>query len=284
MMKKVIAVAVVLGLAAVAAVAVVGGTALVFAGGRQYDYQANDVLGAPAFDQTADAFLPATAAGASLPGKGGPQKGGPQLIDVAADQLGMTRDELLAQISAGRSIAQIAESKNVPLDKIIDAFLAPRQTKLDAAVTAGKLTQEEEDALLVLARGRVERALSKERAPSLLYVASDQLGMTQDELVTKLRAGQTLRQVIEANGKVTVDQVVAAFVAGYDERLAQAVTDGKLTQAEADALKVVLKGRATRLMDQSYPWKTARQGLQGLKNRLGQLRQNRLQGGFFGRP
>lgn len=227
-----------------------------------WDTQMAAILGVAEYGQTAEVFFQPDQAGTQTAsqflGDQKPGTRGPRLIDVAADQLGMTREELLLELSAGKSIAEVAQAKGVTPGTIIDAFLAPRLTKLDAAVQAGKLTQAEADALETLARGRVERALNASHPPSLLAVAADRLGMTQEQLVTKLRAGHTLREIIDASGTgVTADEIVTSFVDSRDEKLAQAVADGKLTQAEADAAKVLLRGRAERLLDKPWPWRDA---------------------------
>jgi hypothetical protein len=185
------------------------------------------------------------------PGRGGP--GGPGWLPAVADALGMTRAELLAELSAGRSVAEIAADRNVALDELIDTLLEKVRARLDNAVANGKLSQEEADALLTVARGRLERALSRSRPPTLIAVAADELGLTQEELVAELKAGQTLRELITAKGG-SPESVVDAFVAGQAARLADAVAEGRLTQAEADALQVIARGRAERRLDQEWLW------------------------------
>lgn len=57
------------------------------------------------------------------------------------------------------------------------------------------------------------------------------LGMTEDELRTAMQGGQTIEEIATEKG---VD-LQAFFLENAKEHLAQAVTDGKLTQEEADA-------------------------------------------------
>ena len=70
---------------------------------------------------------------------------GKSVVDAAAKALGITSDDLRQQVMSGTTVAKIAESKNVPLNTVVDAAVKEITTKIDAAVTAGKMTQAEAD-------------------------------------------------------------------------------------------------------------------------------------------
>jgi hypothetical protein len=95
-------------------------------------------------------------------GWGGFRWAGPQnsLIAVAAEALGLTPQELIAELQAGKTLADVAEEQGVALETIVDAFLAPREEALQAAVEAGRLTQEQADALLAQIREHVRTRLT----------------------------------------------------------------------------------------------------------------------------
>lgn len=67
------------------------------------------------------------------------------IVDTAAKALGITSDDLMKQVAGGTTVAKIAESKNVPLDTVVQAVVKEASTQIDAAVTAGKLTQAQAD-------------------------------------------------------------------------------------------------------------------------------------------
>ena len=82
------------------------------------------------------------------PGFGGPGGGGGRGnagdVDIDADELGVaatylgtTEADLKTKMQAGQTLAQIAGSKR---DGLIQALVADANTRIDAAVTAGKLT------------------------------------------------------------------------------------------------------------------------------------------------
>jgi hypothetical protein len=91
-------------------------------------------------------------------GMGGPQQ---SLVAVAADKLGLTQAALLNELQSGKTIAQVADSKQVALNTIVDAFVAMRQTRMAQAVAAGRMTQAQADAQLATVRANVTARLSQ---------------------------------------------------------------------------------------------------------------------------
>jgi hypothetical protein len=80
-------------------------------------------------------------------GAGGPGGAG-ALINAAASVTGLTDQEIDTQLQAGQTLAQIAQSKGKTADDVIQAARTALTTQLQAAVTAGKLTQAQADARL----------------------------------------------------------------------------------------------------------------------------------------
>jgi hypothetical protein len=77
-------------------------------------------------------------------GRGG--KFGGASLDAAAQALGVTTAELRQALRDGKTIADVAKEKNVELQKVIDAVVADATTRLNQAVTDGKLTRAQADA------------------------------------------------------------------------------------------------------------------------------------------
>lgn len=75
----------------------------------------------------------------------GPGPGRGAGLSVAAEALGITHDELHTALASGRSIAQVAESRGVALQKVVDALVADAGARLAEAVTAGRLTRAQAD-------------------------------------------------------------------------------------------------------------------------------------------
>jgi uncharacterized protein (DUF433 family) len=73
---------------------------------------------------------------------------GANVLSVVAEQLGIDETELRTELQSGKTIAQLAADKNLSTDTIVAAIVAAQKEKLDAAVTAGTLTQAQADARL----------------------------------------------------------------------------------------------------------------------------------------
>jgi len=79
---------------------------------------------------------------------GGPHGRGPGMregLDAAASALGMTADELRTELQSGKSVAQVAQDRGVNLDDVKNAIVTEATGRIDQAVSAGKLTQEQAD-------------------------------------------------------------------------------------------------------------------------------------------
>lgn len=85
-----------------------------------------------------------------------------------------------------------------------------------------------------------------------LATAAKALGITEAELRTALQGGKSLAQVAK-DKSVSVDKVVAALVAEEKTRIAKEVTDGRLTQAEADKRLADLSARITERVNNTRP-------------------------------
>jgi hypothetical protein len=101
-------------------------------------------------------------------GPGGPgfkRGGGPIEPGVAATALGLTPEQLRAELTADKSLADVAAAHGVDEQKVIDALVAAAEKRLAAAVTAGKLTQAEADARKADLPAHVKEMVEHARPP-----------------------------------------------------------------------------------------------------------------------
>ena len=68
------------------------------------------------------------------------------MFAAAADTLNMTTAELRSAL-ADANLQEVADAQNVNYDDVVAAALASAKTDLDAAVTAGTITQDKADAI-----------------------------------------------------------------------------------------------------------------------------------------
>ncbi|WP_246011191.1 hypothetical protein [Brevibacillus nitrificans] len=155
--------------------------------------------------------------------------------------------KLSEELKAGKTLAAIAEAQGVDEDDVIALLVKQHEDKLAEAVKAGKLTQEQADKQSENTADRVKEQIEKthqergfgkgfgfggyDKNEELLSL----LKLDADKLSEQLKADKSLAAVAEAQG-VAVDDVVALLVKQQEEKVAEAVKAGKLTQEKADQL------------------------------------------------
>ncbi len=90
-----------------------------------------------------------------------------QLLAGAADYLGLTKDDLRAELRSGKTLKQLAEAKGKSVGGLVDAMLAPVKVSLDKAVSEGKITDERRDAILERLTGLANRLVERTFAAGL---------------------------------------------------------------------------------------------------------------------
>ena len=76
----------------------------------------------------------------------GLKNGGP--LQTAADYLKISVSDLVADLKAGKTLAQEATAKGKTVDGLVQAMLDPLKTKLDKSVAAGDITAAQETTIL----------------------------------------------------------------------------------------------------------------------------------------
>jgi lipoate-protein ligase A len=173
----------------------------------------------------------------------------PSPLADAAKALGMTEAELKTELQAGKSIADVAKTKSVDLDKVIAALTAGFKAHLDEEVKSGEHTQAEADAKLAEFKTRVTTMVNTAglpmhggkgghggHGPAKFATAklATTLKLTETELQTQLKSGKTLKQIADAQN-VDIADVKATLKSDFKAHLDEEVASGEHTQAEADA-------------------------------------------------
>ncbi|MGY1651053.1 hypothetical protein [Geodermatophilus sp. SYSU D01119] len=82
-----------------------------------------------------------------------------------------------------------------------------------------------------------------------LSVAAETLGLSEEELRTALEADDASLASVAADQGVAVEDLTAALVQAAQERLDEAVADGRLTQEEAHERAADLESRTAELVE-----------------------------------
>jgi hypothetical protein len=155
--------------------------------------------------------------------------------------------------------AAVAEKLGVTEAELENAYKEATVERLDAAVAAGRITEEQAEAM----RERIESGDvfgphifgfgHHLRGPGHhLEGAAAYLGLTESELHEQLRAGKSLAEIAEAEGK-SLAGLKDAMLADAKEKLDQAVEDGKLTAAQRDAMLDRLESSIDDLVNGTPP-------------------------------
>ncbi len=79
-------------------------------------------------------------------------RGGPgghlNIVEAAAAELGMTADELKAELEAGKTILDVAAEKGVDATTLTANVTAAAKAEVEAKLAAGEITQEQADHIL----------------------------------------------------------------------------------------------------------------------------------------
>jgi hypothetical protein len=84
-------------------------------------------------------------------------------LKVAADYLGLDRKALVTELRSGKSLAQVASSKNKSVEGLETAIFNAFKAKVDKAVAAGKLNSAVAQMLLQHAPALIERVVNAHR-------------------------------------------------------------------------------------------------------------------------
>jgi uncharacterized protein YidB (DUF937 family) len=187
-------------------------------------------------------------------------------LAVAGGGAALAADRMTPKAESQAIVNDAAKQLGVDPAKLSDALEQALKNRIDAAVKDGRLTQEQGDAMkrritsaafpLFIGPG-FERDGARHRAfggpwGRDLNAAAAYLGLTEAQLDAALDGGKSLAQIAKDKGK-TADGLVDALVTAATKRLDQAVTDGRLTNAQRDMIVADLKQRTTAIVNGTTP-------------------------------
>jgi hypothetical protein len=86
--------------------------------------------------------------------------GGPPGAAAIATYLGLTSDQIRAELASGETLAQLATAQGKTVAGLEAAIVGDATTDLDAAVTAGKLTSAQEATMLADLKAHVDEMVN----------------------------------------------------------------------------------------------------------------------------
>jgi hypothetical protein len=233
-----------MGVSAVIAVGVVGGGSMALA--------ASSPSG-----QTPMTSL-ASLASKVLPGKAprGALRGLAEKDILAAS--GLTQAQVKAGLKAGKSISQMITDNGGDPATVETTVIADLKGKLDKAVSAGKVTPDQEATALAKAQTQLHTFLNKTpKAPRKaqakiaqvgLADAAKVIGIQPADLRAAVKSGKSVAQVANDHG-ISTSALVSGVTADVDARIDAALAAGKIDAAHVAKLKAGISSAVTKLVD-----------------------------------
>jgi hypothetical protein len=187
-------------------------------------------------------------------------------LDQIASVLGVSTTTLQQDLQAGQTLLQIAGSKYSSAQALATALLANLKSKLDVAVTSGKLSAAQEsqqyaallsDTETLVTTPHPKLAAAGDAAGSLANVKAilistlvTSCNTTQDALEAALQAGgKSLLAVCQVtNANATVASLSTAIVSAVQAQLAAAVSSGKITASQESSVLGELQAQLPSLL------------------------------------
>jgi len=197
----------------------------------------------------------------------------PSPLATVSKVLGITEAELKTELESGKSVADVAKAKNIDLATVKAALLTKAKAHIDAEVASGKHTAAEGAAELAEVTSRIDTMLTTAGLPArgpegmggkgghegkggpgkmMSEAVAKVLKLTTTELKTQLHSGKSLADVAKAQS-VDIADVKTALTSDFSAHLAEEVTSGEHTQAEADAKLAAFKTNLDTMVNRVGP-------------------------------
>lgn len=187
------------------------------------------------------------------------------LIGAAALVLAASGGAAYAATQSGSTgqqafINDVAKRLNVSPTQLRSALKQALIDRLNAEVKAGRLTQAQANRIeqrinqngrlpfFFAPRGRM--FLTRGPVAGGFHAAATYLGLTNAQLLSQLRSGQSLAQIAKAHGK-SVSGLEQAIMTAEKTRLNRAVSSGRISAAQEQQLLNRLSARISKLVNRT---------------------------------
>lgn len=207
------------------------------------------------------------------PGRGGHHGGYGRygMLGAFANALDMWPWELIRQIEAGHTIADLARARGIGADELVQEVVAEMTAWMDHCLQIGHMTEEQfawmqdqiaEHAYWLMDNSQV-LLYEWRHGPvfgmgwghgygGLIWATAEVLEMSPWEVRAALHEGMTIAE-LTGYDQVVIDEIVAVFMAPRIEALNAAVATGWLTQEQADWLRSEMEEHARWLIENTPP-------------------------------
>ncbi|UOF89325.1 hypothetical protein LSG31_15645 [Fodinisporobacter ferrooxydans] len=189
----------------------------------------------------------------------------PDHLKEVASVLGIDAKTLRADLKAGQSIADVAQSKGISEQTVISKLQDDLKSHLDVAVKNGKMTADKEQTILAKAPARIQKLVEHKglfkkhkhhKRQMLFNEVSSVIGVDKQTLRADLKAGQSIAEVAQSKG-ISEQTLIADLQGKLQSRLDQAVADGKITKEKESQILSHAQTRIQKLVEHKFVKKQA---------------------------
>lgn len=155
-------------------------------------------------------------------------------LAAAAAYLGLSLDDLFAQLRSGKTLSQVADATSGKSTAgLVAALVAHEKQELADAVKAGRLTQAQADLIVPTLTQRFNDFVTHSgkspfggpRHHGGLDAAATYLGLSEAALLQQLKAGKTLAEIANATSGKSAAGLIDVLVADAAQRFGAAPPD-----------------------------------------------------------
>lgn len=185
------------------------------------------------------------------------------IVRATADVTGLTLPQVVDELEAGKSPAQVATDNGATRDALVAAAEAQVDDLLALAVLNGNLSEAEADRIRQTAATRIQQAVdnptlgaqiatARERLMRAMLVkaTADETGLSVREVVSRVRSGESLSQVAAAEG-ADRDAIIELALSRMSDALQRPIERGLLTDAERQQIIDECRVTSQTLMDET---------------------------------
>jgi hypothetical protein len=185
------------------------------------------------------------------------------VVSAVTSYLGLSAQQLRADLAAGQTLAQIATAQGKTASGLEQTIESAVKTQLDQAVTAGKISSQQEQTILSRLQARLDTIVTTAHPGfghhgrwrgGLIRVSASYIGISPEQLRTELKAGKTLAQITaehQAQGK-TVAGLEQAITNAVKARLDKAVSANRITGQQETQILNRLTSRLDAIVNHSF--------------------------------
>jgi hypothetical protein len=189
--------------------------------------------------------------------RGGRMRDGIGLVQIVADELGISPRDVAEQMRGGVSLAEVITNNGGSIENVTAAAIEQATERISLAVENGRITQEQADEMLANLETHITDMLNANPAARLDHLliverVAGETGLTLRDVTQQWRDGVTLGEILTANGE-DVQAFIDETLTRAQERFDQAVANGRLTQQQADQRLEELRTSLPDFLNQAFP-------------------------------